>query len=101
MAGSEVTEKTRWNAMVEAHRMHAGLTGLQMRFETNGLDSGPVKKAANAIAKLAEEVQTKLDAAIQQKADYRKSVQPENSGLDAALRENEELKARLAAFEKR
>ena len=94
----EVTEKTQWNAKVEAHRLHAAIVGLQARFDANGLDSGPVKKAAQALGKLAEEVQAVQDAQIQAKVDYRQSVGPVGvPDLDALRRENEELKKRLAA----
>lgn len=91
------TDKTRWNAKAEAHRIHSDLTGLVARFEANDLDSGPVKKAAKALADVADEVQKVLDKQFQEKAKYHQSVGPQPGVIEQLQRENEELKKRLAA----
>ena len=95
---ADATEKTRWNAKVEALKIHGALVGLAQRFDANELDSGPVKKAAAALSKLAEEVQAKFDEMLMAQAQYHQAVGPKTtSGMDELRRENEELKRRLAA----
>ena len=93
----EPTEKTRWNAKVEALRLHGALVGLASRFEANDLDSGPVKKASAALSKVAEEVQTKLDEEALAQAKYHQATGPGAGPVEELRRENEELKRRLAA----
>lgn len=91
------TEKTRWNAKVEAHQVHSQLSGLVSRFEANDLDASAVKKAAKALAEVADEVQKALDKAASAKASYHSSVGPSPDVVESLRRENEELKKRLAA----
>jgi len=94
---AQPTEKTRWNSKVEAWQVHNALTGLLARFKANELDGAPVEKALKALAPLAKEVQDVRDAALQAKAEYHQSVSPHGDAMESLRKENEALRARLAA----
>lgn len=94
---AQPTEKTRWNAKVEAWGIHGALTGLVTRFQANDLDTGALEKALKALAGLAKEVQDRQDAELQRKAEYHQSLIPGGGEMDALRKENEELKRRLMA----
>jgi phage host-nuclease inhibitor protein Gam len=94
---ANVTEKTQWNAKVEAWQVHGALTGLAARFEANELDASAVRKAAKALSDLAAEVQAVRDAEAVAKAKYRESVGPMAPEVDQLRKEIEDLKKRLSA----
>ena len=93
-----VTEKTRWGAKGEAHRLHGELKGLAIRLKENELDDKPALDAAKVLWKAAEEVEKRNDAEKASKQAHRDEVNAERDlGSVADLRrEVAELKKQLA-----
>jgi len=92
------TDKTRWGAKCEVLRVHDALKGLAIRLKENGLDDKPALEAAKCLWKVAEEVDKKGEAERAAKQTYRNefNASRSESAVERLLRENEDLKNRLA-----